>query len=87
MASHSEEKNDIARMARGWLSGELQQIDLDGLTDRELLVLWWDLVVFLHDRFGYKLRFLEEEMGARNVEIPKGKDELLKKARLFLWEQ
>ncbi len=86
MVSHSDEKKSICKMACDWLEGRVDRIGLDGLSSHELLVLWWAVAVYLHDRYGQKLRALEWCMDRIGMDIPRKNDELMQVVRYFFWE-
>jgi len=84
MISRFEESRQISPFMRQWLEGRQDWMDFSDWKDRELLVLWWDIAVFLHSQYGRKLELLEAVMKHRGVDIPRKEDELLHMVRVFI---
>ncbi len=84
MISRSEERREISSFMKLWLNGRSSWFDFSDWSEKELLVLWWDIAVFLHSQFGRKLDFLEAVMEGRGMDIPRKEDGLLQTARLFI---
>ncbi len=74
-------KRKISVEAEKWLSERESQFSPDTMTDRELLIFWWCVVLILNDRYGRKLDLLEWCMYDRGLDIPQKGAEILQKIR------
>jgi len=83
MISHFDGRPEISSFAKEWLNGRSSWFDFSDWSKKELLVLWWDIAIFLHCQYAEKLMILESIMKHKGVKIPREEDELMQMVRLF----